>query len=163
STANSIVLSVASSVVRDFYEVRVRNVNARNALAFSNLVVISLTLISTLVAYLRPGFIVEMSVLSSVILLSLAPVTIVAWLSPAKAKELRPGAVVGLIAGVSFALYNAILHGPIRTFLATLYGLPISFWVLTISTSAIFINYLIISLKSLKVENYRTVKRLIKS
>lgn len=144
STANSIILSIASSIVRDFYEVRTRGVSAKNILLYSNLVVVGLTVVSMLVAYLRPGFIVEMSVLSSVILLPLAPITIIGWLSPSKAKELRYGALVGLVGGVVFAIYNALLYGPIRTFLAVSYGLPISCWVMLISSSALLLNYLLL-------------------
>ncbi|MEM1982900.1 MAG: sodium:solute symporter family protein [Sulfolobales archaeon] len=150
STANSIILSIASSIVRDFYEVRTRSVSGRSILFYSNLVVVGLTVVSMLVAYLRPGFIVEMSVLSSVILLPLAPITIIGWLSPSKAKELRYGALVGLVGGVVFALYSALIYGPLKTFLAVSYGLPISCWILLISSSSLLLNYLFMMGKSRK-------------
>ncbi|MCS7108735.1 MAG: sodium:solute symporter family protein [Sulfolobales archaeon] len=156
STANSIILSIASSIIRDFYEVGARKVSAGRILLYSNLVVVCLTVISMLVAYLRPGFVVEMSVLSSVILLPLAPITITGWLSPTRAKKLIPGAVAGLVGGAAFALYNALIYGPVRTFLAVSYGLPISFWVLAIATASILVNYLFINLKSKEVRNVIT-------
>ncbi len=143
STANSIILSISSSIIRDFYEVRVKNVSARNIIIYSELVVVGLTITSMVVAHLRPGFIVEMSVLSSVILLPIAPVTMLGWMSPNKAKRLKYGAVAALAVGVGLALYFALTYGPVRTFLAVSYGLPISLWILLIATAALLVNYLI--------------------
>lgn len=144
STANSIILSVTSSIIRDFYESRLR-VSSREVLVVSNAVVIMLTLITALIAYLRPGFIVEMSVLSSVILLPLAPITIISWLGVKDLKSLRYGAITALICGASIAIYNALIYGPVRAFLTTVLGIPISLWVLITSTSILVMNYVIVT------------------
>jgi SSS family solute:Na+ symporter len=144
STANSIILSVTSSIVRDFYESKLR-VSSREVLVVSNIVVITLTVITALIAYLRPGFIVEMSVLSSVILLPLTPITIVSWLGVKDLENLKYGAVTALICGVSIAVYNALIYGPVKAFLTTVLEIPISLWVLTISTSILIINYVIVT------------------
>ncbi len=144
STANSIILSVTSSIVRDFYESKLR-VSSREVLVVSNIVVITLTVITALIAYLRPGFIVEMSVLSSVILLPLAPITIIGWLRVKNLESLKYGAVTALICGVSIAVYNALIYGPVRAFLTTVLGIPISLLVLITSTSILIINYVIVT------------------
>jgi len=138
STADSIVLSVASSFVRDFYERRLPRASPRRSYALSNLVVACLIVLSALIAYARPGFVVEMSVLSSVLLLPLAPITLLAWLSPSRAKDaaLRAGATASLLVGVGVALCCAIVYGPRRAFTANILGLPLSAWILAI-TSAI--------------------------
>lgn len=143
STANSIILSVTSSIIRDFFERR----SSKNILTISNIVVIIFSLIAGLIAFLRPGFIVEMSVLSSVILIPLAPVTIIGLIT--NAKNLKYGALIGLILGIIFALYNALIYGPLRTFLVNIYGIPISLWILFISILPILLNYI-----KLKYSNY---------
>lgn len=143
STANSIVLSVTSSVVRDFYETRARSVSSRAALLFSNAVVVVLTLMAAAVAYVRPAFIVEMSVITSVILLPLAPTTIAAWVSPSRTRMLWKYAVISVVAGTSIAMYAAVAYGPARSFVATIYGLPISAWVLAVSTVIVAVGCLL--------------------
>ena len=133
STANSIILSVASSFVRDFYERRVRVINHRTSLLISLCIVTSLVVVASLVAYFRPGFIVELSVLSSVILLPLAPITITGWVFE-KVSNVKIEALSSLLVGFIMALSAAVIYGPKRAFITTWVGLPISAWVLIIST-----------------------------
>jgi len=143
STANSIILSVASSFVRDFYERRVSNVSPRKSFTIANAVVAALVIAATLIAYLRPGFVVEMSVLSSVILLPLAPVTLAGWLYPSKAggRVTYYGAVTALLVGVGLALWGALTYGPRKAFLTNLYGLPLSAWILITSSAITIASY----------------------
>lgn len=139
STANSIILSVASSFVRDFYERRARVVSPRRSYVLSNAVVACLVALAALIAYARPGFIVEMSVLSSVVLLPLAPITLLAWLRPSRSisSAVKMGAVAALLAGVGVALYGAVVYGPRKAFVVSWGPLPISAWILLISSLAV--------------------------
>ena len=132
STANSITLSVASSFVRDFYEKRVGRYEGRKSILLSNTIVAILVIVSAIVAYFRPGFVVEMSVLSSVILLPLAPVTIAGWIC----RRVKGGgvwALISILVGVFIALLGAFIYGPKKAFITTWDGLPISAWVLITS------------------------------
>jgi len=139
STANSIVLSIASSFVRDFYEKRISKVDHRKSIILANIVVLILILLASIVAYLRPGFVVEMSVLSSVILLPLAPITLTAWILRSSSK-LKYEAFTALVIGASIALVSAFIYGPKRSFITTWLGLPISSWVLILSTTIMVIG-----------------------
>ena len=139
STANSIILSVASSFVRDFYERRVKVVNHKISMLISLCIVTSLIVIASLVAYFRPGFIVELSVLSSVILLPLAPLTIMGWIL-GNVRKVRIEALTSLLAGSIIALSAAVIYGPKKSFITTWIGLPISAWVLIISTVILLIG-----------------------
>ncbi|HDD26757.1 MAG TPA: sodium:solute symporter family protein [Acidilobales archaeon] len=144
STINSIVLSVASSFVRDLYERRVRVVDPRRSIRLANLVVAWLVIAAAVVAYFRPGFIVEMSVLSSVILLPLAPITIAAWLCPSLARQRvsRILSYVALIVGVAMSLYAAISLGPKKAFVITYMGLPLSAWILIATSVIVLLGFL---------------------
>jgi len=85
-----------------------------------------LVIITVCIALMKPGFIVEMSVLSSVILLPLAPVTIAAWItSKVRNKEMKLTAITSLALGTIVSLYVAIIYGPKKAFIMTWYGLPI--------------------------------------
>ncbi|MEM2020760.1 MAG: sodium:solute symporter family protein [Zestosphaera sp.] len=134
STANSIVLAVASSFVRDLIEKR-RWLNV-NIFHVSNVMVTLLTIISSLLAFMRVGFVVDLSVLTSVLLLPLAPVTVVAWVAPhtVKGRPQRIAALTAVAVGFAMSFALAATLGPRRTFLTTYYGLPISALVLITST-----------------------------
>ncbi|MCS7097720.1 MAG: sodium:solute symporter family protein [Candidatus Methanomethyliaceae archaeon] len=143
TTANSIVLAVASSFVRDLIEKRgLKNINTLRA---SNIIVAFIIIISAILAYLRIGFVVDLSVLTSVMLLPLAPVTIAAWLMPNVIKKpfSRKFASISLILGFFMALIFAIYLGPRRTFLTSYFGLPISAIILILSTIIVIIGCLI--------------------
>ena len=147
STSNSIVLSVTSSFVRDLYERRAKEVRPRRSITLANSVVASLVATSAVVAFLRPGFVVEMSVLSSVILLPLAPVTIAGWVSEGVRGVARYSSLVAVVVGVSTALYSAAAYGPKKAFITTWFGVPISVWVLALSTLIVVAGLLLSRVK----------------
>ena len=145
TTANSIILSVTASFVRDFYE-RLRTGLIRGKpIYLANTIVVLLTLAVALVAYMRPSFIVEMSVLSSLILLPLAPVTIGAWLLPEKAVTRlgRNLSEVAVVAGTLIPLLIALWVGPRKALTLNYLGIPISGWLLIGVTITILPAYLI--------------------
>ncbi len=147
STANSIVLAVASSFVRDVYEKAFRG---KHPLRVANALVLALSMAAAGIAFLRTGFIVDLSVLTSVILLPLAPTTILAWFNPnvSRSREARIAAIASITSGVVLALGAATYLGPRATFLSNWGGLPISFWVLTTSTIISLIGFTLGKLKS---------------
>ncbi|MEM0085460.1 MAG: sodium:solute symporter family protein [Zestosphaera sp.] len=148
STANSIILTVASSFVRDLIERR--GVSSVNVLKLSNTIVALLTIASAYLAYTRLGFVVDLSVLTSVLLLPLAPVTIAAWLAPHKSKYGAPkkAALLSLLVGTLTAFISALTLGPRKTFLTSYYGLPISAIILIMTSIIVFVGYTIPELKT---------------
>ena len=145
TTANSIILSVAASFVRDFYEKLRGSIEGGKSLRLANSIVIALTLVVALVAYLRPSFIVEMSVLSSLLLLPLAPVTIGAWLFPDRAnnKLCRCLSEVAVVFGTLIPLILAIKVGPREALILNYLGIPISGWLLIGVVIAIIPGYIL--------------------
>lgn len=149
STADSIILTVASSMSKDLYMKLSRRPSERKALTIGYLTIALLVIITASIALTKPGFIVEMSVLSSVILLSLAPITIAAWItSRVHSKEMKLAAIASLILGTIASLYVAIIYGPKKAFIMTWYGLPISFWILMVTTILVLISYLVAKIKT---------------
>lgn len=129
STADSIALSVASSVVRDLLAGR----PAAGSLAVGRAVTFALILAAGALSYARVGFIVALSVLSSYILLSLAPPTILAWISPGRARESGGRAVVSVIVSAALLTAIALAYG-VKALTATFMKLPVSAWILIVST-----------------------------
>ncbi len=126
STANSIILSVASSFVRDIYENRL---GGNRPIAVSNAIVAALALVAASIAWFRPANIVDLSVLSSTILLPAAPPTIAGALRPGK---LRKWALAAFLVG-ELVVWSAIpLYGT-RTNTATVVGIPIPLMSLLLS------------------------------
>ena len=126
STADSILLALASSVSRDLIPHHPR----RRVVAALAVALVAGAM--TGVALARVGYIVALSVLSSLLLLPLAPVTIAAWLG------LRPGARAGLAAlaaGMAVNVAAALYYGsPLAAFASRPLGVPVSLWVLAAST-----------------------------
>ena len=145
STADSIILTLASVSSRDLYAKLSNKPTEKRMLLIGYSTIITLVLIAIAIALLKPGFVVEMSVLSSVILLPLAPITLASWILPEKAaeKESLVGALLGLILGAFISMYLAIIYGPKRAFIATWLGVPISCWILLASTILTVTGYLI--------------------
>ncbi len=143
STADSIILTVASSFVRDLIEKR--GVSGVSVFKLSNTIVALLTIASAYLAYLRLGFVVDLSVLTSVLLLPLAPVTIAAWLAPheSRGRVQRGAALLSLLVGASTAFGFALTLGPRRTFLTSYYGLPVSALILIITSITTLAGYVI--------------------
>lgn len=131
STADSILLALASSVSRDLLPRHPR----RRAVAAGAVALVAGAMAA--VALARTGYIVALSVLSSLLLLPLAPVTIAAWLGA------RPGqtaALASLAAGTLVNAAVAVYYGnPLAAFAAAPLGVPVSVWVLAASTAPLAI------------------------
>jgi len=96
---------------------------------------------STLLAWARIGVIVDLSVLTSVILLPLAPVTIAGVLLREKTGRAgRLAALLSIVSGVSLATYYAATLGPRKAFTTQVLGMPISGLALLVSTIIITVG-----------------------
>ena len=140
STADSIALSVASSVVRDLYAQAVRKPSERAQILVGAAVVVLLTGLAAAVALARVGFIVALSVLSSAILVSLAPATILAWARPNAVKGRWPAALASIVVGAAIALAAAAAYG-VKALATPWLGLPVPAWVLVASTVVLLALY----------------------
>jgi len=136
STANSIILSVASSITRDLYERRARVVKQQTSrvIAWSSIAVMSMA--AAIIALAKPAFIVELSVLSAALLLPLAPVTLVGlYLQPgSKGRVPALSALLSIASGFAIMLLAAIVYGAKKALITTWLGIPIPLWVLIVST-----------------------------
>lgn len=134
STLDSIILTLTSSVTRDIY----RRGEHGKTLTYGVLVV--LVVITSIIALMKPGFVVELSVLSSLMLLPLAPVTLTAWTMPRLLQKTRLGkpALTALLAGFAIGFTAAIVYGPKKAFITTVIGLPLSAWILIVSTIVLY-------------------------
>ncbi len=135
STLDSIILTLASSTSRDIYRYK----EYRKTITYT--AIILLVLITMIIALLKPGFVVELSVLSSLMLLPLAPVTLTAWVNPWLPKKLGLGktALPAVLSGFTIGFIAAIVYGPKKAFITPILGLPVSAWVLITSTLVLFI------------------------
>ena len=127
STADSILLTLSSVVAVDLArgdEVR------RKRIALASIVAVGVLM--AVVALSRVSYIVQLSVLSSLILLSLAPPTLAGWLLSVK-KSIWP--TLAILSGpVIVALVTAIEGSPLRAFASHPLGIPIAGWILIVST-----------------------------
>jgi SSS family solute:Na+ symporter len=135
STANSIVLAVSGSLI---------SLSRSRSVALARIIDAILVIIATLTTMSSVGFIVDLSVLTSVILLPLAPITILGVYMVNKwSSVLKNSALASLIIGVSIATYYALILGPRKAFREVILGLPLSAWVLLTSTIVLLIGYII--------------------
>ncbi|MEM4718099.1 MAG: hypothetical protein QXE81_05005, partial [Desulfurococcaceae archaeon] len=141
STSNSIVLAVSGSVLS--------LMEKRRQLFIARLIDGFLVLLAAILAMMRVGFIVELSVLTSVLLLPLAPITIlgVVW-NGYKTTILKYSAILALLVGTGIASYYAIILGPRKAFVELIIGLPLSVWVLTTTMLILFLGVIIAKIKS---------------
>ena len=137
STADSIALSVASSVVRDLYAPRARRPSERAEILLGAAVIAALIAAASALALARIGFIVALSVLSSAILLSTAPATILAWAKPELARGRWHAALASIASGAALATAAAIAYGVKALAKPLLLGLPAPFWTLVVSTAVL--------------------------
>ena len=138
STADSIILTLASSVARDVLP----RYGHRRILTY--VVVCLLVVVSSAIALSRPGFIVEMSVLSSTLLLPLAPLTLASWTIPHCISRLcRYSPYISLILGFMIGIVSAITYGPKKVFIQLWIGIPIPCWILIASTIPLAIELLL--------------------
>lgn len=127
STADSILLTLSSVVAVDLVE----GSEAKKRKATLTAIIIVGVLMAA-VAIPRVSYIVQLSVLSSLILLSLAPVTIAAWTRGISNSTL---ATLSILTGpVIVAIVTIVKGSPLAAFAATVLGLPIAAWILVIST-----------------------------
>ncbi|MET1101866.1 MAG: sodium:solute symporter family protein [Pyrodictiaceae archaeon] len=134
STADSIILSVASSWSIDLYKQLRRQASDRELLLFGKVIIVVTALLASLIALARIGFIVELSVLSSLLLLPLAPVTIIAWIIPERVRGSGKYALASIIVGELVAVVAYLLAGSPRGALVyTVLGLPAPAWTLIAS------------------------------
>ncbi|MCX8195946.1 MAG: sodium:solute symporter family protein [Acidilobaceae archaeon] len=137
TTANSIVLSLASVVARDLG----RRLSERPRMALGYLSAALLVAVAAAVAYSRVGYIVDLAVLTTTMLLPLAPVTLLAWTG---VRAPAWGAVASMLAGFGAVLaLMALYNKPIEVFLLSIYGMPSSVFVLLISSAVLIISVLI--------------------
>ncbi len=139
STANSIVLSVASSITRDLYE---RRKTSPNPAIARTIALASIAIMSTAaagIALARPTFIVELSVLSSALLLPLAPVTLVGLYTKPGRRGAVP-AVTAIVAGSSIMFIAALIYGARKALVLTWLGIPLPLWCLIISSIIVLIG-----------------------
>jgi SSS family solute:Na+ symporter len=135
STANSIVLAVSGSVV---------SLLTRRTLTLARTIDAVLVAASAIVALMGVGFIVDLSVLTSVILLPLAPVTILGVYKHNRTSKVKAHfAIMSLIIGVGLGTYYALVLGPRRAFREVVSGLPISAWILLVSGLVLLVGYTI--------------------
>jgi len=117
STANSIVLAISGSLLV--------STNKHNGLTLARIIDAILVVVAALIARANIGFIVDLSVLTSVILLPLAPVTITGLYINVRNKYAKTSALIAIIIGVSIATYYAYTLGPRRAFIERVFDLPI--------------------------------------
>jgi SSS family solute:Na+ symporter len=124
STIDGIILTLSSMAVRDVLEPYRPSPSAKTGLLVGRIVIVVLALACTLFALARPGFIVDLAVLSSSLLLPQAPVVIgmFVWKRGGKAS-----ATLAIVSGfaVAVALYFLKLS-PL--------GIPMNVWTLVVST-----------------------------
>ncbi|QOR94220.1 sodium:solute symporter family protein [Thermosphaera chiliense] len=142
STANSIVLSVSSSVFKDILN---REEKSLRAAFIINLL---LTLTASGLAILRLGYIVDLSVLTSVLLLPLAPITLLGiWRQGKLFTASRIAAVAAIVTGAGIGVYGFIAYGAAKTFTMSYLHLPISAWVLLSSTIILVLGSMVDELR----------------
>ncbi len=128
STADSILLTLASSVTRDL--AGRSSEKARRAVAIAAVVLVALVM--AVIAGMRIGYIVGLSVLSSLMLLSIAPATVAAW-SGLKVKG--QFAVASVASGFVLVVVLMAKYGqPLAVFSSAPLGIPVAAWILLVST-----------------------------
>ncbi|MCE4602377.1 MAG: sodium:solute symporter family protein, partial [Desulfurococcales archaeon] len=127
STVDSILLTLSSSISRDM--------GAGRRAGLIGLVAVAIVLAG--VALARLQYIVLLSVLSSLMLLSLAPATIAGWLGRRGEPRL---VAVSMLVGPVIVFFEAIRTGSVRAaFISQPLGVPVSVWILLTSTLLIII------------------------
>jgi len=134
STANSIVLAVSGSLLA--------TIKGRESekLVLARVMDAIIVFLAALIASANIGFIVDLSVLTSVILLPLAPITIMGvYLNKKPGPIIKYSTVLSVIMGVGISTHYALVYGPRRALLEQIMGLPLSLITL-ISTSIILMG-----------------------
>ncbi|MEM0497422.1 MAG: hypothetical protein QXR22_04415, partial [Acidilobaceae archaeon] len=104
------------------------------------------TIISALVAYMRIGYIVDLAVLTTVMLLPLAPATLACWLN---IKAPAWSTILSIISGFLLVLGLIVVYErPVTVFLLTVKGIPISIIILLVSGIVLSLGIVIEKLRS---------------
>jgi SSS family solute:Na+ symporter len=132
STADSIVLTLASSVSRDI-GLRLAGLGERARMLLGYGAAVAFIALMAAVASARIGYIVQLSVLSSLLLLGLAPPTLAAWAG----LRGRPALVAAaMLAGPAIVgALTAATGSPLEAFRYTFSGVPVSVAVLAVSAA----------------------------
>lgn len=137
TTANSIALTLASVASRDLgYSL---SEEKRRLIGYATM--FAFTAISAAVAATRVGYIVDLAVLTTTMLLPLVPVTLLAWMGIR-----APGwsAVLSVIAGFATVIAMMIsFESPRTVFLLYLYGLPSSLIVIAVSGAVLVMGVIV--------------------
>ncbi len=137
STADSILLTLASSASRDLLP---SSASERSRQAAGILTIVVIGIIMSIIALMRVAFIVKLSVLSSLMLLGLAP-PMLAIIAGFKVKPAAAG--ISIVMGpalVTAVLISELGSAPnpvvavIKTFGSTPLGVPLAAWILVAST-----------------------------
>ncbi len=127
STTDSIILTLSSVLAVDLGR---GDEESRRKLALAGIVLFGFAMAA--VAGLRISYIVKLSLLSSLMLLSLAPVTILAWAGWSPTSKL---AYASILAGpVMVGVETWRLGSPLAAMLSQPLGVPLALWILIAST-----------------------------
>ncbi len=126
STADSILVTLATEAANDLASTEA----GKRRAFYASLLVVATAMVA--VAAARVSYIVALSVLSSVMLLGIAPPTIALW----SGMKPHPAAVwASILVAPLIVAAGAIHYGsPVKAFIATIYGIPLSGWILIMST-----------------------------
>ncbi len=143
STMDSIVLTLSSTVSRDIYT-KFLGGREEKAVTIGRLSIVAIIGVLSVFAYFRPDFIVELSVLSSALLLPLAPVTIYAWVVGGRRRGMKVWATAALLSGFAFQLTWALIHGARLSLVRqVLPGIPSTLVTLLLATGILCLGHLI--------------------
>lgn len=142
TTADSIILSLASVSSRDLGYI----LKPRYRLILGYISISLFTIISALVAYMRIGYIVDLAVLTTVMLLPLAPATLACWLN---IKAPAWSTILSIISGFLLVLGLIVVYErPVTVFLLTVKSIPISIIILLVSGIVLSLGIVIEKLRS---------------
>jgi SSS family solute:Na+ symporter len=139
STTDSILHTVSTSFSSSISAVKLIGTRREKLLAYITVFLVLFAV--TLISFYRLAFIVELSVISSLLLLPLAPPTIYSWLIGRSVKRkgiLIASLSIGLGAETAAILYIILSGEPLKKLLiTTLAGVPLPLWILILSTLSI--------------------------
>ncbi len=138
TTMDAIVLTLSSTASRDVYQGYVGG-DDRTAINVGRVAILILLAVLSYVAYLRIGFIVDLSVLASALLLPLAPVTLVGWFYGRRSRSMGYAAIASLASGFAIGLYWALVHGARKSLVTPILGLPPTLLILIVSTAVVLV------------------------
>lgn len=144
STINSIILTLTSMIIKDIIS-NIKTLSEDYAIKISKVLITVILIIVSIFAYFRPGFIVDLAVLSSYMLLILAPITLLGLIFVDKLNKPKYTGLITLITGSLISGTFTIMHmlRVIHVFKSTIFGVPIPVLTLIVITCVMIIAYLI--------------------